>query len=38
MLLYIGGPVTLIGVAVMFCLLFVTAKLGVRSKNAQAAY
>ena len=38
MLLYIGGPVTLIGVGVMFCLLFVTAMLGLRSKNAQAAY
>ena len=38
MLLYIGGPVTLIGVGVMFCLLSVTAKLGLRSKHAQAAY
>ena len=38
MLLYIGGPVTLIGVGVMFCLLFMTAQLGLRSKHAQAAY
>ncbi len=38
MLLYIGGAATLIGVGAMFVLLFVTMKLGLKSKYAQAAY